>query len=39
VLCGPLIDLFETDQPIILNNKQLRNQKKKDRKKKKKLDA
>ena len=21
VLCGPLIDLFETDEPIILNNK------------------
>jgi len=21
VLCGPLIDLFETDQPIILNQK------------------
>ena len=25
VLCGPLIDLFETDQPIILNAKQLKN--------------
>ena len=36
VLCGPLIDLYETDKPIILNNKQLKNQKKKDRKKKKK---
>jgi hypothetical protein len=39
VLCGPLIDLFETDQPIILNSKQLKNQKKKERKKKKKLEA
>ena len=37
VLCGPLIEFFETDQPIILNSKQLKNQKKKDRKKRKKL--
>ena len=36
VLCGPLIDLFETNTPIILNSKQLKNQKKKDRKKRKK---
>ena len=36
VLNSPLIDMFETDQPIILNSKQLKNQKKKDRKKKKK---
>jgi serine/threonine-protein kinase SRPK3 len=35
VLRGPLIALFETDAPIILNAKQLKNQKKKDRKKKK----
>ena len=35
VLCGPLIELFETDEPIILNNKQLRNLKKKERKKRK----
>jgi len=32
-----LIEFFETDQPIILNAKQLKNQKKKDRKKRKKL--
>jgi serine/threonine protein kinase len=38
VLCGPLIDYFETSGPIILNSKQLKNQKKKDRKKKKKLE-
>jgi serine/threonine protein kinase len=25
VLCGPLIDLFETLEPIILNEKQLKN--------------
>ena len=36
VLCGPLIDMFETSSPIILNSKQLKNQKKKERKKKKK---
>ena len=36
VLDSPLIELFETETPIILNNKQLRNQKKKERKKKKK---
>lgn len=36
VLTGPLIDLFETNTPIILNKKQLKNQKKKDRKKLKK---
>ena len=38
VLCGPLIELYETDSPIILNSKQLKNQKKKDRKKKKKME-
>jgi len=38
VLNTPLIELFETDSPIILNNKQLKNQKKKERKKKKKQD-
>ena len=36
VLNGPLIELFETEAPIILNSKQLKNQKKKDRKKRKK---
>ena len=36
VLTGPLIDLFETDQPIILNKNQLKNQKKKERKKRQK---
>eukprot|EP00347_Sterkiella_histriomuscorum_P011240 403373209 len=39
VFCSPLIDLFETKEKIILNNKQLKNQKKKDRKKKKKQQA
>ena len=40
VLRGPLIALYETETPIILNAKQLKNQKKKERKKKKKtLDA
>ena len=38
VLKGPLIDLFESTTPIILNAKQLKNQKKKDRKKKKLLE-
>ncbi|CDW77938.1 serine threonine protein kinase [Stylonychia lemnae] len=36
VLCTPLVDLFETQEKIILNKKQQKNQKKKDRKKKKK---
>lgn len=36
VINTPLIDLFESTGPIILNKKQLQNQKKKDRKKKKK---
>lgn len=35
VLCTPLIHLFESNTPIILNSKQLKNQKKRDRKKKK----
>ena len=35
VLNTPLIDLFESETPIILNKKQLANQKKKERKKKK----
>ena len=36
VLNTPLIDLYESNTPIILNKKQLKNQKKKDRLKKKK---
>jgi len=36
VLKGGYIDLFESNSPIILNKKQLANQKKKDRKKLKK---
>jgi serine/threonine-protein kinase SRPK3 len=36
VICTPLFELFETSTPIILNKKQLANQKKKERKKKKK---
>ena len=35
VLCTPLIELFESNTPIILNSKQLKNQKKRERKKKK----
>lgn len=38
VLKGPLIELFESNTPIILNSKQLKNQKKKERKKKKKAE-
>lgn len=38
VLKGPLIELFESTTPIILNSKQLKNQKKKERKKKKKAE-
>lgn len=39
VINTPLIDLFESTGPIILNKKQLANQKKKERKKKKKQEA
>lgn len=35
VLDTPLIEMFETEKPIILNSKQLKNQKKKERKKRK----
>jgi serine/threonine-protein kinase SRPK3 len=35
VLNSPLIEQFETEKPIILNSKQLKNQKKKERKKRK----
>lgn len=36
VFCTNLVDLFDSKDSIILNKKQLQNQKKKDRKKKKK---
>jgi serine/threonine-protein kinase SRPK3 len=35
VLSTPLIEMFETEKPIVLNSKQMKNQKKKERKKKK----
>lgn len=35
VLNTPLIEMFETEKPIILNSKQLKNQKKKERKRRK----
>lgn len=39
ILNTPLIDLYETNQPIILNKKQLKNQKKNQRKKQKQREA